>query len=121
MFGRIAAGLVHDLSHPIQNINNNCKLVLQMHDDAEYRATFASSSSASSRSQADVRGSAQPRAADPARAVPGRCRKPVAGRRRAMQAQRGTAGVTVAAEQAAGALYIEGDLFALGRVCATWC
>jgi nitrogen fixation/metabolism regulation signal transduction histidine kinase len=25
MFGRIAAGLVHDLSHPIQNIGNNCR------------------------------------------------------------------------------------------------
>lgn len=40
MFGRIAAGLVHDLSHPIQNINNNCKLILQMHEDEEYRANF---------------------------------------------------------------------------------
>ncbi|MDQ3071451.1 MAG: HAMP domain-containing protein, partial [Acidobacteriota bacterium] len=25
MFGRIAAGLVHDISHPIQNIGNSCK------------------------------------------------------------------------------------------------
>src|SRR5690606_15707685 len=41
MFGRIAAGLVHDLSHPIQNINNNCKLILQMYDDEEYRENFA--------------------------------------------------------------------------------
>src|SRR5262249_26015228 len=30
MFGRIAAGLVHDLSHPIQNIGNSCKLILKM-------------------------------------------------------------------------------------------
>ena len=26
MFGRIAIGLVHDLSHPIQNVGNGCKL-----------------------------------------------------------------------------------------------
>jgi signal transduction histidine kinase len=40
MFGRIAAGLVHDLSHPIQNIVNNAKLVVKLHDDAEYREEF---------------------------------------------------------------------------------
>ncbi len=37
MFGRIAAGLVHDLSHPIMNIGNGCKLIVKMWDDAEYR------------------------------------------------------------------------------------
>ena len=30
MFGRIAAGLVHDLSHPIMNIGNGCKLIVKM-------------------------------------------------------------------------------------------
>ena len=40
MFGRIAAGLVHDLSHPIQNIGNSCKLIVKMFDDLEYRETF---------------------------------------------------------------------------------
>src|SRR5262249_27464539 len=40
MFGRIAAGLVHDLSHPIQNIGHSCKLVLKMWGEAEYRDTF---------------------------------------------------------------------------------
>src|SRR4026209_585800 len=40
MFGRIAAGLVHDLSHPIQNIGNSCKLILKMFDDVEYREKF---------------------------------------------------------------------------------
>ena len=28
VFGRVAAGLVHDLSHPFQNIQNNCRLVV---------------------------------------------------------------------------------------------
>jgi signal transduction histidine kinase len=27
MFGRIAAGLVHDLSHPVQNIGNSARLI----------------------------------------------------------------------------------------------
>lgn len=40
MFGRIAAGLVHDLAHPIQNVGNNCRLMLKMYDDKEYRETF---------------------------------------------------------------------------------
>ena len=40
MFGRIAAGLVHDLSHPIQNIGNSCKLIQKMFEDVEYRETF---------------------------------------------------------------------------------
>ena len=40
MFGRIAIGLVHDLSHPIQNIGNSCKLIVKMFDDLEYRETF---------------------------------------------------------------------------------
>jgi hypothetical protein len=37
MFGRIAAGLVHGLSHPIRNIGNGCKLILKMWEDAEPR------------------------------------------------------------------------------------
>ena len=39
-FGRVAAGLVHDIAHPIQNIGNNCKLMLKMYEDPEYRETF---------------------------------------------------------------------------------
>ena len=40
MFGRIAAGLVHDLAHPLQNIGNSCRLIMKMPDDDEYRETF---------------------------------------------------------------------------------
>lgn len=39
-FGRVAAGLVHDLSHPIQNIANSCKLLFHSWDDAEFRPVF---------------------------------------------------------------------------------
>ena len=40
IFGRIAIGLVHDLSHPIQNLGNSCKLIVKMFEDQEYRETF---------------------------------------------------------------------------------
>src|SRR4029434_1946809 len=40
VFGRVAVGLVHDLSHPIQNIGNSCKLIVKMFEDVEYRETF---------------------------------------------------------------------------------
>lgn len=39
-FGRVAAGLVHDLSHPIQNIANSCKLLFRSWDDPEFRPVF---------------------------------------------------------------------------------
>src|SRR5262245_55833452 len=40
MFGRLAAGLVHDLSHPIQNIGNSTRLLLRDDVDAESRELF---------------------------------------------------------------------------------
>src|SRR5688572_2686268 len=40
MFGRIAAGLVHDLSHPIQNIGNSARLMARDDVDPESRETF---------------------------------------------------------------------------------
>jgi signal transduction histidine kinase len=40
MFGRIAAGLFHDLSHPIQNLGNSARLLGREDLDAESRHTF---------------------------------------------------------------------------------
>ena len=40
MFGRIAAGLFHDLSHPIQNIGNSARLLVRDDIDDESRETF---------------------------------------------------------------------------------
>ena len=40
MFGRIAAGLVHDLAHPIQNIGNSTRLLLRDDVDLESREMF---------------------------------------------------------------------------------
>lgn len=118
MFGRIAAGLVHDLSHPIQNINNNCKLVLQMHDDAEYRATFAKlvkrEFSTIQRTFEDLRNLARPIPLEKFPVDAGKLMVDVVER---MQAQASVAGVTVAASEVPErTLYLEGDLFALGRV-----
>lgn len=39
-FGRIAAGLAHDISTPIQNLGNACKLIVKKFDDLEYRSVF---------------------------------------------------------------------------------
>ena len=118
MFGRIAAGLVHDLSHPIQNINNNCKLVLQMHDDAEYRSTFARlvkrEFSTIQRTFEDLRNLARPIPLEKFPIDAGKLMLDVVER---MQAQASVAGVTVSSGAVPpDPLYIEGDLFALGRV-----
>mgnify|MGYP003693954793 CR=1 FL=1 len=40
MFGRIAAGLVHDLSHPIQNLGNSSRLLVREELDAESRRSI---------------------------------------------------------------------------------
>lgn len=40
IFSRIAAGLVHDLKHPIKNIENASSLILRLHHDQEYREVF---------------------------------------------------------------------------------
>jgi signal transduction histidine kinase len=39
-FGRIALGLVHDLKHPIKNIENSSTLMLRLYNDEDYRKTF---------------------------------------------------------------------------------
>ena len=39
-FGRLAAGLAHDLRHPILNIENSSRLLMKRHDDAAHRERF---------------------------------------------------------------------------------
>lgn len=118
MFGRIAAGLVHDLSHPIQNINNNCKLIVQMYDDAEYRANFARlvkrEFGTIQRTFEDLRNLARPIPLErfPVDAV--KLAHDVVDR---MSTQASVAGVTLEAVVEPGAsCQLEGDLFALLRV-----
>jgi signal transduction histidine kinase len=117
MFGRIAAGLVHDLSHPIQNIGNSCKLILKMSDDAEYRETFRRTVDREmvivKRVLDDLRNIARP---IPLERFPVDLNKSVADAVEAMLPHAETAGLTLKAEFAVEPLFIEGDVFALGRV-----
>ncbi len=116
-FGRIAAGLVHDLAHPIQNIGNNCKLMLKMYEDPEYRATFRRmvdrEFSAIKRLLEDLRNLGRPIPLE---------RFPVDVNRSLMEAAERMAllaeqsGVTLQVALGDDPIVIEGDLFALGRV-----
>ena len=117
MFGRIAAGLVHDLSHPIQNIGNSCKLILKMWEDAEYRDTFRRmverEMQVVKRVLEDLQNIAKP---IPLERFPIELNRTVADAIESMQPLAETAGITLKAELAAEPLYVEGDVFALGRV-----
>lgn len=117
MFGRIAAGLVHDLSHPIQNIGNSCKLILKMWEDAEYRDTFRRmierEMQVVKRVLEDLQNIAKP---IPLERFPIEINRSVGDAVESMQALAETAGITLKAELAAEPLYVEGDVFALGRV-----
>ena len=117
MFGRIAAGLVHDLSHPIQTIGNSCKLIQRIFDDAEYRATF--------RHTVERELSTVKRVLDDLRNIA----KPMPLERFSVDANAAlletvdtmiphaeTAGLTLRAELTHEPVFIEADLFALGRV-----
>ena len=117
MFGRVAAGLVHDLSHPIQNIGNNCRLMLKMYDDAEYRETFRRTVERElqivKRVLEDLRNLARP---IPLERFPLDVSRLLGEIVESMRSLADAAGLTLAYEPAGGPLVIEGDMFALGRV-----
>jgi signal transduction histidine kinase len=117
MFGRIAAGLVHDLSHPIQNIGNSCKLIVKMFDDLEYRETFKRTVEREmviiKRVLDDLRNIARP---IPLERFPVEINRTVGEAVESMQQHAETAGITLQAELAPEPAFIEGDVFALGRV-----
>jgi len=117
MFGKIAAGLVHDLSHPIQTLVTNSKLIVRMFDDAEYRETFKRMIERESlvikRVLEDLRNIAQP---IPLEHFPVEIDKSVADVVESLQQPAETAGVTLRAELGADGAMIQGDVFALGRV-----
>jgi signal transduction histidine kinase len=117
VFGRVAVGLVHDLSHPIQNIGNSCKLIVKMFDDQEYRETFRRTVERElaevKRMMDDLRNIAKP---IPLEKFPLDVNRALAELVESMQTTAERAGLTLATELAFGPLYIEGDLFALNRV-----
>ena len=117
MFGRIAAGLVHDLSHPIQNIGNSCKLIQRIFNDAEYRATFAQTVdrelSTVKRLLEDLRNMARP---IPLERAPVDLNAALMIAVETMAPHAETAGLTLRAELSPEPTFIEADLFAIGRV-----
>ena len=117
MFGKIAAGLVHDLSHPIQNIYNSCKLIQKMFDDLEYRDTFKRTVDREmvivKRVLEDLRNIARP---IPLERFPIEIDRSIGEVAESMQQLAETAGLTLRVEAGARAAYVEADLFALGRV-----
>jgi signal transduction histidine kinase len=118
MFGRVAAGLVHDLSHPFKNIQNNCRLVLKMHDDPEYlelfKRTIDREFAQIKRVFEDLRNIARPM---PMEHFPLDLNKLAADVAESMRANAETAGLLIDVRLAPHALYVEGDVFALSRVC----
>jgi signal transduction histidine kinase len=117
MFGRIAAGLVHDLSHPIQTIGNSCKLIQRIFEDAEYRATFKQTVERElatvKRVLDDLRNIARPM---PLERFPIDLNAALADAIQTMGPHAETAGVELRSELSHEPAYVEGDLFALGRV-----
>lgn len=117
MFGRIAAGLVHDISHPIQNIGNSCKLILKMHDDLEYRDLFRRTVdrelAAIKRVLDDLRNVARP---IPLEHFPLDLNRTLSEVIETMKPVAETAGLTINTSLAPAEPFIEGDVFALGRV-----
>lgn len=117
LFGRVSVGLVHDLSHPIQNIGNSCKLIVKMFDDAEYRETFKRTIERElaqvKRVLDDLRNVARP---IPMQRFPLDLNKALAELVESMQPTAESSGLQIETEFVFGQVYVEGDLFALNRV-----
>ncbi len=117
MFGRVAAGLVHDLSHPIQNIGNSTRLLMRDDVDAEsrdmFRRTIARELETLKRFMDDLRNLVKPKPIERfAMDVNGSVAEVV----EPMRTEGERHGITVEGQYAPGPLVIEGDKFALQRV-----
>ena len=117
IFGRIAAGLVHDLSHPIQNIGNSARLIARDDVDLESRTAFRHTVDQElqtiRRFLDDLRNIAKPR---PVERFSMDANGSVAEIVDSMRAEGERHGIAVEAHYAPGPLIIHGDRFALGRV-----
>jgi signal transduction histidine kinase len=117
MFGRVAAGLVHDLSHPIQNIGNSTRLLMRDDIDEEsrdqFRRTIERELQTLKRFMDDLRHVVKPK---PIERFAMDINGSVAEIAESMRAESDRHGVTLDAQYAPGPLVIEGDRFALGRV-----
>ena len=117
MFGRIAAGLVHDLSHPIQNIGNSSRLLLRDDVDAEsremFRRTMERELGTLKHFMDELRNIVKPR---PIERFAMDVNSSIVDVMESMRAESDRAGVVLETHYAEGSLVIEGDRFALGRV-----
>jgi len=117
MFGRVAAGLVHDLSHPIQNIGNSTRLLLRDDLDPEsreqFRRTIERELQTLKRFMEDLRHVVKPK---PIERFAMDVNGSVAEIAESMRGEGERNGITVETQYGPGPLVIEGDRFALGRV-----
>ena len=117
MFGRIAAGLVHDLSHPIQNIGNSSRLLLRDDVDPEsrdmFRRTIERELGTLKHFMDELRNIVKPR---PIERFAMDVNASIVDIMESMRAEGERAGVALETDYAEGPLVIEGDRFALGRV-----
>jgi signal transduction histidine kinase len=117
MFGRVAAGLVHDLSHPFKNIQNNCRLMLKMHDDAEYRELFRRTIEREfahiKRVFEDLRNIARPM---PIEVFPLDINKLLLDVAESMRGNAEAAGLSLELDLSDEPVFVAGDVFALSRV-----
>ena len=117
MFGRVAMGLVHDLAHPIQNIGNNCKLIVRLFDDPEYRGSFKETIDKQlahvKQMLDDLRGVARPTPLEP---YPLDVNASLAELVESMAPTAEVAGLALEMDLCFGPLYIQGETFALNRV-----
>jgi signal transduction histidine kinase len=117
MFGRIAAGLVHDLAHPVQNIGNSTRLLLRDDVDPEsremFRRTIERELGTLRHFMDDLRNIVKPK---PIERFPMEINGSIADIVDSMRGEGDRVGVAVETRYASGPLMIEGDHFALGRV-----
>jgi signal transduction histidine kinase len=117
MFGRIAAGLFHDLSHPIQNLGNSARLLARDDLDAESRETFQRTIdrevAALKRFMDDLRNIAKPK---PMERFAMDVNAAVSEMVDSMRPEGERNGIVVDGHYADSPLTIDGDRFALGRV-----
>jgi signal transduction histidine kinase len=117
MFGRVAAGLVHDLSHPIQNIGNSTRLLLRddldMESRDQFRRTIERELQALKRFMEDLRHIVKPK---PIERFAMDVNSSVAEITESMRGEGERNGLVVETHYGDGPLVIEGDIFALGRV-----
>jgi signal transduction histidine kinase len=117
VFGRIAAGLAHDLRHPILNIENNSRLLLKRADEAESRERFvriiARELAEIHRFLDDLHDVAHP---IPLQAVRLDLRREVAGVVELFEEETAKQGVKICCHLGEAAIPVWADKFALGRV-----